>query len=173
MNLYNFRTFLALFAPLFFVMCLTLWNYSEPKIIHTFRVRIPILPRQNESPEEYYWRSAKTFFPGTEIPNPIPQGLPNDDSFLVVSLEKDAQIKLNSEKIANLENTKPLTDKLKEIFESRQSYGVYENNTEKAVKAVAVRVPLSAKYSEFLKIVDAVKISGADPIVLQIDDLPQ
>jgi hypothetical protein len=173
MNLYNFRTFLALFVTFFFVTCFTLWNYSEHKIIHTIRVRLPILPRQNESQEEFYWRSTKTFFPETEIPSPIPQGLPNDDSFLVVSLEKDVRIKLNQEIIASLTNTEPLTEKLKEIFEYRQSYGVYENNTKKVVKAVAVKVPLSAKYGEFLKIVDAVKISGADPIVLQIDELPQ
>ncbi len=174
MKLRNFRTFLAFFATLCFVTYFTLWNYSEHKLPgYVFHVKLPLLIKPGESQEEYYWRTQKSLFPQIEIPNPIPKGMPNDDTFFIVSMEKEGEIKINSIKFAEISSTKPLTNKLKEFFEARQNEGVYEPDSEKIVRAVAVKVPPSTKYGEFIKIVDAVKESGADPIVLQIDELPK
>ena len=66
-----------------------------------------------------------------------------------------------------------MLEELKEIFTYREKSGVFEENSNKVVKAVIVKVPRSVKYGNVLKIIDAVKSSGADPTVLQIDDLPQ
>ena len=40
-------------------------------------------------------------------------------------------------------------------------------------KTVFVRAPLSIKYNEVLRVINAIKGAGADPIGLQIDDLPE
>jgi biopolymer transport protein ExbD len=72
-----------------------------------------------------------------------------------------------------LENTIPLTEKLNEIFRERERNGVFEPKSDRILKAVIVKAPRYAKYGDVAKLVDAVKSSGADPIVLQIDDLPQ
>jgi biopolymer transport protein ExbD len=174
MKLYNFRTFLVLFTTLFFVMCFTLWNYSEHKTIYTFRVKIPKAYNPNFTDGELleFLESGGNMIPIDELEkrNFL---LPNDDRFLIISLEKDGKLKINQQFNGTLENIEPLLEKLKEIFANRERLGVFEENTNKAVKAVIVKAPRSFKYGDFLKVIDAVKESGADPIVLQIDDLPQ
>ena len=99
--------------------------------------------------------------------------LPNGDAFLVVSLEKDGKLKINQEFYGTLENTTNLLEKLTQIFTQRENLGVFEENSNKVVKAVIVKAPRSEKYGNVVKIIDVVKSSGADPIVLQIDDLAQ
>jgi biopolymer transport protein ExbD len=135
-------------------------------------VKVPLVPDKTLSQEEIYWRSQKLLFPQIEIPNPIPEGLPNDDSLFLVSLEKDGKIKLNSEVIGSLDNPEILRQTLKQIFQQRTENGVFEPNSNKIAKAVAIKAPLSMKYGDFLKIAEAVKESGAEPIVLQVDELP-
>ena len=173
MKLYSFRTFLALLMPILFIVSFTYWNVHEHKTIFTILVRVPLLPKQNETQEEFCWRSRKALFPQIEIPSPIPPGLPHDDTFLVVSIEKDGIIKFNSENFGNLKDTKPLTERLCQIFSERTKFGVYESDSDRNVKAVVIKAPLSIHYGEVVKVVDAAKISGAEPVVLQIDELPQ
>jgi biopolymer transport protein ExbD len=174
MKLYNFRTFLALFAALFFMTCFTLWNYSEHKNIHTMRVKIPKAynPNFTEAELRDYFKSGGNGMPLADLEK---RGffLPNDDTFLIVSLEKDGKLKINQQFEGTLENTAPLLRVLRDSFSLREKLGVYEENTNKVVKAVIVKAPRSEKYGNVVKIVDVVKSSGADPIVLQIDDLPQ
>jgi biopolymer transport protein ExbD len=174
MKLYNFRTFLALFTTLSFVMCFTLWNYSEHKTIYTFRVKIPKAYNPNFTDEELreFFKSGGSMITIAELEkrNFL---LPNDDSFLIISPEKDGKLKINQQFNGTLENTNPLLEKLSEIFAYREKSGIFEENSYKVVKAVIVKAPRSVKYGDVLKVIDAVKTSGADPIVLQIDDLPQ
>ena len=159
--------------PILFIVSFTYWNIHEHKTIFTILVRVPLLPKQNETQEEFFWRSRKALFPQIEIPNPIPPGLPHDDAFLVVSIEKDETIKLNSQNSGNLKDTKLLIKRLCEIFSERQQIGVYEPDGTEIVRAVVVKAPLSMRYGEVAKVIDAVKISGAEPVVLQIDGLPR
>jgi biopolymer transport protein ExbD len=174
MKLRNFRTFLALFVTLAFVTCFTLWNYSEHKTIHTLRVRIPKAYNPNFTDEELrnYFKSGGSAIPIDDLEK---RGfiLPNDDRFLIVSLEKDGKLKINQQFYGTLENPTPLLEKLRAAFDNREKLGVFEENTYKVVKAVIVKAPRSEKYGNVIKIIDVVKSSGADPIVLQIDDLPQ
>lgn len=174
-KLYNFRTFLVLLMPIIFILVFVKWNLDEQKPpAYIFEVRVSIPPKDNETEAEFYWRSKKRLFPQIEIPNPVPQGLPNDDTFLVISIEKDGKLKLNSEDFgATLEDPIPLTEKLSEFFSERESRGAFEPQGNKIIKAVVVKSPRSLKYGEFIKVIDAVKTSGAEPIVLQIDELPE
>lgn len=161
--------------PILFILYFVFWNVREQKPpTYVFRVRIPIPPKENETEEEFYWRSKNRLFPQIEIPNPIPQGLPHDDTFLIVSIEKDGKVEINSQDFGGtLEDPMPVTEKLCGIFSERERAGVFEPNGNKIVKAVVIRSPRSIKYGDVVKIIDAVKMSDADPIALQIDELPE
>lgn len=139
---------------------------TEQKIIY---VKIPPVRNPKLSAEERYWQMQKFLFPQIEIPKKIPKGLPYDHSVFYIKLEKNGEINLNSEKQASAE---ALEKRLVEIFNSRQEKGVFEPDSEKVVKAVLLIAPDSAKYSEVFTILEHLENSGADPIVLQIGDLP-
>jgi biopolymer transport protein ExbD len=40
-------------------------------------------------------------------------------------------------------------------------------------KTVFVKAPRSVKYGDVVKVIDAIKGAGANPVGLQVDDLPQ
>ncbi len=118
-----------------------------------------------------------------KIPNE-PNKMDKADSninFLVVSLNKDSTLKLNTESgFGNVQETDLLTKKLSEIFKERTENRVYSENLlsrndltneEKIEKTVFIKAPRSIDYGSVVKVIDAVKISGAEPISLQIDDL--
>lgn len=146
---------------------------SEPSFRQTrFLVKVPPPIDAGSSEHERFWQFQKFLFPQQEIPDPIPEAIPNFCGLFIISLEKDGSIKINRETYARLSDTEPLTEKLREIFRYREENRVIDEKTHKTIKAVMLKAPRSAKYGEIVKIVDALKQSGADPIVLQIDDLP-
>ena len=91
---------------------------------------------------------------------------------LVVSLNSDSTIKLNNEKeiFGNSEDTAPIIEKLKNVFQEREQKNAFDENG-KIQKTVFIKAPRSLAYGKVIKAVDAVKIAGAEPISLQIDDL--
>ncbi|HQU84723.1 MAG TPA: biopolymer transporter ExbD [Pyrinomonadaceae bacterium] len=97
-------------------------------------------------------------------------GLPNDDSLLYVLVEANGKVKINNEPQGNVSDTQKLTERLKGVFEDREKYGVFEPHSEKIVKAIGIKTHNSVKYGDFFKVVEAVKQSGAEPIVLLFDD---
>lgn len=115
----------------------------------------------------------------TGEPSPIPDTTRPNFPFLhncgtlLVSLSTQSKIKFNMQDVGFIENVIPLSKKLSEIFREREEAGVFEDNSDKIVKAVIIKAPRSAKYGDVAKLIDAVKSSGADPIILQIDDLPE
>lgn len=148
----------------------------KPYIPSVFVVRVPTEFKSNLTnlTEEELFEYLKTGEPLPIPEMPIPNFLNlHNCGTLLISLSSKGNIKINSQDIATLENTSPLTEKLNEVFREREEAGVYEENSDKIVKAVIIRAPRSAKYGEVAKLIDAVKLSGADPIVLQLDDLPQ
>ena len=163
-----------LFFLLFIVVLTSYYAADGPRFRQTsFLVRIPP-PISEELPaHERFWRFQKFLFPQTEIPENVPESIPNFCGLFIISLEKDDSLKINTEKCGSLSDTEPLTSRLREIFEDRERNGVFEENSKKTVKAVMLKAPRSAKYGDVTKIVDALKESGADPIVLQIDCLPE
>ncbi len=92
-------------------------------------------------------------------------GVKNNPDTLVVTIERDAAVGMNEKKnLATVDDTKGLIAELERVFGQRA-----ENmNTE---RTVFIKAPKSAAYGEVAKVVDAVKISGAAPISLQLDGL--
>ncbi len=135
-------------------------------------VKVPPIVDKSLSTEENFWRFNHFLFPQEPIPNPIPKGLPNYDALLFVTLEKNGNIKINSEINGNIQNTDILSQRLKEIFREGKENNVFEANSTKIVKAVGVQAPVSTKYGDVLKLLNAIKESGAEPIVLLIDGYP-
>ena len=172
MKLRNFRTFLVLSATLLFVIYFALWKFSE-KPVYSIKVNLPKAFNTNFTDGEL-WEYVES---GHEIPfvefNKRNMPIPHYHKFLYISLEKNKKLKINSQAFGSLEDPTPLTEILRKTFYEREENKVFESNSNKVAKAVIIKAPRSAKYGEVAKIIDAVKSSGADPIILQIDDLPE
>lgn len=94
---------------------------------------------------------------------------------LVVSVNKsDSKIILNKdEALGDLSDTKPLTDRLSALFKEREATGAFREGTNEVEKTVFIKSPRSVKYGDVVKVIDAVKLAGASPVGLQIDDLSE
>jgi biopolymer transport protein ExbD len=100
---------------------------------------------------------------------------------LVVALLSDSTLKLNNENgYGNVNNADELIKRLSKIFKDRTTNGVLAERLvgrtdlsfdEKIEKTVFIKASRSMDYGSVAKVIDAVKISGASPISLQIDDL--
>lgn len=161
---------------LFLAFCFSLFGCWEQQSETQSVIVVKVMPLSafSDAPREaFYWERQKFLFPQIEIPNPLPEGVPNDDSLLNLTVEKDGDIKLNTEFTANLSNIESLQTKLENIFRDRTKNKVFEPNSEKVVKAIAVKASRRLKYKDLIKVLEIIKRSGAEPIVLQIDDLPE
>lgn len=172
MKLRNFRTFLVLSATLLFIVYFTLWMFSE-KPVYSIKVNLPKAFNPNFTDAEFleYFQDGNAI----SISELKRRNLPivANCGILYILLSSKGNIKINSQDIANIENLTPLTEKLNEVFMEREEAGVYEENSDKIVKTVIIKTPRSAKYGDVAKVIDAVKSSGADPIILQIDGLSE
>jgi biopolymer transport protein ExbD len=92
---------------------------------------------------------------------------------LVVSIAGDNNLKLNQESMGNIADTAPLSQRLTSLFEQRKQTGAYRPGTQEVEKTVFVKAPRSIKYGEVVKVIDAIKGAGANPVGLQVDDLAQ
>lgn len=103
------------------------------------------------------------------------------DHTLVVTINSDSTLSLNNENnLGTISDSQKLVARLSETFQKRLENRVYADGTElktdlpeneKVLKTVFVKAPRSLPYGEAVKVIDAIKISGAKPIGLQIDDL--
>ncbi len=135
------------------------WNWQlHPETLTCFVVNLPPVPITTTSEQIAH--------------------LPNDDSFLTVRLESDKSLSLNSSDVGSLSEPERLSAKLREIFEQRREFRVFDEqlshredltDDERTVKKVLVVAPLTAKYGDVVRVVDAVKSSGTNDIWLQID----
>ena len=98
--------------------------------------------------------------------------IPYYDRFLAVSIESNRKIKLNLQEFTDLDNLKSLVDLLESFSKQREEMGVIDEDG-KTVKDVIIKAPLSTRYGDVIKVIDAVKSSDADPMILQIADLPK
>lgn len=90
---------------------------------------------------------------------------------LIVELKPDKKITLNADDEGSLNDTSTLSNKLKEIFAAREENGVFREGTNEVEKTIFIKAPLTAKFADVIKIIEAVKEAGATPVGLQIDDL--
>jgi biopolymer transport protein TolR len=100
-----------------------------------------------------------------------------DPRTLVVAINPDSTLRLNHENtISTVEDPEIMIKKLAEIFRLRTENMAFASGTEndpepRIEKTVFIKASHSASYGSVAKVVDAVKMSGAYPIGLQIDDL--
>ncbi|HKP72543.1 MAG TPA: biopolymer transporter ExbD [Pyrinomonadaceae bacterium] len=122
----------------------------------------------------------KALVPSEPPPTDVP--IKPNPLTLVVSIEKDLKLKLNMDDAGATNDTAPLSTKLTSIFQDRRNNHAYEPGKEnrmdlpeeeRIAKAVFVKAPRSLKYLEVVKVIDAIKGAGGNPIGLQIDDLAQ
>lgn len=98
---------------------------------------------------------------------------PNPNTLIVFVSRDGGKLRLNQDDIGDVEDTGPLTSKLQEVFGIRETNGTFREGTNEVEKTVFVKAPKSVKYGDVVKAIDAVKLAGASPIGLQIDDLEQ
>ncbi len=91
---------------------------------------------------------------------------------LVVTINKaDKKVSLNTEVLGDVTNTEELTNRLSAIFKDREASGAFREGTNEVEKTLFIKSPRSIRYGDVVKVIDAVKQAGAQPIGLQIDDL--
>jgi biopolymer transport protein ExbD len=99
---------------------------------------------------------------------------------LVVTIDKNLQVKLNKSEMGSVSDLNQLSTELSRIFQARKENGAFQkdligradlSDDERRVKTVFIKAPRSIAYGEVVKVMDAIKGAGAAPIGLQIDDL--
>lgn len=106
----------------------------------------------------------------TQIPSPPvdqPEISTNPDT-LIVTIHSSGSISINREEnIASVDDTAPISAKLKETFALRDA----SNAPLPAQRTVFVKAPKGFAYGKVVNVIDAVNASGASPVSLQIDQL--
>ncbi|HJP91443.1 MAG TPA: biopolymer transporter ExbD [Pyrinomonadaceae bacterium] len=124
----------------------------------------------------------KADIPTQRDPNEDLSKLKPNPLTLVVSIASDLSIKLNQDSLGSVNDTTPLAVKLSQVFKQRQETRAYKigfetrtdiKEEDRIEKTVFVKAPRSLKYGEVVKVIDAIKGAGANPVGLQVDDLPQ
>lgn len=90
---------------------------------------------------------------------------------LVVTVDNNQKVKLNNEDMGDVTDTSNLSGRLSSIFKERENGGVFREGTNEVEKTIFIKAPRASRYTDVVKVIDAVKAAGAQPIGLQIDDL--
>ena len=123
----------------------------------------------------------KADIPTQRDPNEDLSKLKPNPLTLVVSIAPDLSIKLNQDSFGSVNETTPLAQRLAQVFKERiqtRAYKIgYETRSDlkeedRIEKTVFVKAPRAAKYGDVVKVIDAIKGAGANPVGLQVDDLP-
>ncbi|HKE57689.1 MAG TPA: biopolymer transporter ExbD [Pyrinomonadaceae bacterium] len=124
----------------------------------------------------------KADIPTQRDPNEDLSKLKPNPLTLVVSIGNDLQLKLNQDNMGSVNDTTALSQKLIQTFKQRKDLRAFkvgmETRTdlpeeERIEKTVFVKAPRALKYGDVVKVIDAIKGAGANPVGLQVDDLPQ
>lgn len=122
----------------------------------------------------------------TDFKMKIPREPKSDDAqanpdTLIVAVNSDSSLRLNkNEEFGTIDAPEKLVEKLSAVFRERARNRVYSQNAEfrtdlteaeKIERTVFIKAPRLLGYGRVVKVVDAVKTAGANPISLQIDDL--
>jgi biopolymer transport protein ExbD len=107
--------------------------------------------------------------------------LPPPPDMLVVTIAADHTLKLNSlSDMGTVEDTGKLSAKLTEVFGLREKNRAYRYemltradlpDALRIEKTVFIKAPRSLGYGDVVKVIDGIRIAGAAPIGLQLDDL--
>jgi len=113
-------------------------------------------------------------------PNPDKEIGVNIDT-LVAVVDKDGRLRLNTETdMGTTDDPAKLIARLKDVFNQRIANGNLSEafaddpsrpTADRIERTVFIKAPRSLDYGSVARVVDAVKLAGAYPISLQIDDL--
>ena len=124
----------------------------------------------------------KADIPTQRDPNEDLSKLKPNPLTLVVSISPDLQIKLNQDSMGSVNDTSSLSKKLLVVFQQRKEQRAYKPGMEtrtdvpeqdRIERTVFIKAPRALRYEEVVKVIDAIKGAGANPVGLQVDDLPQ
>lgn len=95
---------------------------------------------------------------------------------IVVTIRSDATLQLNQDDAdATVAEPEALTRRLSVIFEERRRNQVLAETVDgiagRIEKTVFLKAPRSLNYGSVARVVDALKLAGAEPVSLQIDRL--
>jgi biopolymer transport protein TolR len=111
----------------------------------------------------------KTLIP--EQQQNAPQDVTASNLTLRVDILKDNTLQLNQEPIGTIDNTSRLSSTLADVLRKREEQGVYKFGTNIVERTVFIKAPESKQYGDVVKVIDAIKGAGADPVGLQVDAL--
>lgn len=104
-----------------------------------------------------------------------------DDRTLVVTIEPDRTLKLNSlPDMGTIDNLTPLTTKLTSVFAERLRNRAFRSDlitrvdlpdSMRVEKTLFIKAPRNIPYGEVARVLDGLKGAGADPIGLQLNEL--
>ena len=123
----------------------------------------------------------KADIPTQRDPNEDLSKLKPNPLTLVVTVAPDLSIKLNQDNLGSVNDTAPLAQRLLQVFQQRKEQRAYKVGMEtradlkeedRIEKTVFVKAPRATKYGDVVKVIDAIKGAGANPVGLQVDDLP-
>ncbi len=98
---------------------------------------------------------------------------PNPLTLVVTINRTNRALALNNEPMGNVDEPEALTARLAEEFKKRADTGVFRDGTNEVEKTLFIKSPTSVLYGDVIKVIDAAKMAGAQPIGLQIDDLTE
>jgi biopolymer transport protein ExbD len=100
---------------------------------------------------------------------------------LVVTINQDRSLKLNAmENLGSVDDTGKLSATLATVFEARKANHVYRDGIEsnnnlsedrRLERTVFIKAPRSIAYGEVVRVIDGIKVAGANPVGLQLDNL--
>ena len=94
-----------------------------------------------------------------------------DPTTLIVTVGPQLGLTLNKESgLGTTDDPSALVAKLKDTFEQREANGVLDEKGD-VLKAVFIKAPRNIGYGNVVRVIDAVKMAGAEPMALQIDYL--
>jgi biopolymer transport protein ExbD len=85
-------------------------------------------------------------------------------------MDDSGNLKLNGEEKGTVSDTGKLETLLSAVLKERTEKGVFREGANEIEKTVLLRASGSSKYGDVVKLVDALKGSGADPIVIGLDE---
>ena len=109
-----------------------------------------------------------------KVPNePVDTPARPNPNTLVVAVDRNLGLSVNSLKeLGTVDDPSLLVGKLKSLFKEREAKGDIDDNGN-VVRSVFIKAPRNIGYGKVVKVIDAVKSAGADPLALQIDYLEE
>jgi hypothetical protein len=173
MKLFNLRTNILLFLVICATGYFAFWYFSQPKTESAFVVKV-LKSSKYKLTDDEITQFGKDFCVDSNSPT-----FHRDTNFLFTAywikvfinndeIRLDGYLNPQFRELSDIESIKVT---LKSLFSFRDELGILKNCVVKSNKIVLIQASHSTKYGEVVKVIDALKEIGAEPIILQIDDL--